>query len=85
MTVKITSDVPFIYEDKEPNPNDGRQYPDYKEEGVRTINVRRTADIQDWSGAEWWLYERYRYSRIVDKKMTQNNQCFTFKVIGHDT
>lgn len=76
------TDIPFIYDTREPHPKDRRDYPDYKLEDVRIINLNRDGDIKNMHQAEKFLYDHYRFDRLIEKRTTA--RFFTFKVVGHD-
>lgn len=80
--MKDKSDIPFIYDAREPHPKDRRDYPDYNLKDVRIINLHRDNDIRNMRDAERFLHDHYRFTRLIDKKATP--RFFSFKVVGRD-
>lgn len=81
--MKDKSDIPFIYDAREPSPKDRRDYPDYKLEDVRTINIRKDSMIRTMRDAEQFLHDKYRFRRLIAKKSYP--AFFSFKIVGRDS
>lgn len=77
-----TTDVPFIYDAREPGPKDRRDYPDYNLKDLRTVNIPKGTGIRTMADAEKFLYDKYRFSRLIAKKSYP--AFFSFKIVGRD-
>lgn len=73
------TEVPSIY-GREPYPGDGRDYSDVAKERVRTINIPRGVGVESLAQAEIYLYDHYRFARLLDKKVCKGGNLFSFKV-----
>lgn len=77
MTIKDKTAPPTVY-GQEPYPGDGREYPDSTT--IRTINIPRGVGIESMGQAELYLYDHYRFNRLLDRKVCKGGNLYSFKV-----
>jgi len=72
--------IPTCY-GKEPYASrDGREYSDVDKNKLRTINIQAGVGVETFALAERFLYDHYRFARLLDKKVCKGGTLFSFKV-----